>query len=75
MQPDTALRLDEAEDALREALLSYEPHEHVLVFLAARAHDWNEALKKLGPTGLPSDPGEVAAIRQSVLDHIKDALR
>jgi len=75
MQPDTALRLDDAKGALQEALLSYEPHEHVLVFLCARAHDWNAALRKLGPTDLPSDPGQVAAIRQSVSDHIKDALR
>jgi hypothetical protein len=75
MQPDRAIRLDDAERALEEALLSYEPHEHVLVFLCARAYDWNAALRRLGRTGLPSDPGRVSAIRQSVSSHIKDALR
>jgi hypothetical protein len=74
MQPDHHVRADEARGELVEALAEYDPPEHALLFLAARARQWNELLRVCSELGLASDPARVAEIRREVSTYLKDVL-
>jgi hypothetical protein len=74
MQPDHQVRADQARGELVEALAEYDPPEHALIFLAARARQWNQLLRVCSELGLASDPARVAEIRREVSAHLKDVL-
>jgi hypothetical protein len=74
MQPDHHVRADQARGELVEALAEHDPPEHALLFLAARARQWNELLRVCSEQGLASDPARVAEIRREVSTYLKEAL-
>jgi hypothetical protein len=74
MQPDHHVRASSARGELVEALAEYDPPEHTLIFLAARARQWNELLRVCSELGLASDPARVAEIRREESTYLKEAL-